>query len=75
MRENKVICPYYISDSQSKIYCHGSVQGSKSTTLFFENAPNKTKYFNSFCSSFCYKGCMIARSIEYEYYTENKTKI
>lgn len=42
MRENKVICPFYMNDSQSKIYC---------------------------------QGCMIAQSIEYEYNTENKTKI
>lgn len=63
MRENKAKCPFYMNDSQSKIYCQGAVGGCKSTTLFFDTPQDKEEHFDDFCSDYCWHGCPLAQTL------------
>lgn len=61
MKENMAKCPFYMNDSQSKIYCQGAVGGCKSTTLFFDSPKSKAEHFKDFCADYCWVGCPLAQ--------------
>lgn len=63
MKDVCVVCPFFRTATKSKIYCQGAVEGTKSTTLFFDTSNQKERHLNNFCSSYCWEGCTVAQSI------------
>lgn len=64
VKNNYEKCPFYKTDSKSKICCQGAVDFCKSTTLFFNTPDAKDDYMQQFCRTYCYKGCVIAQAAE-----------
>ena len=65
-RAASIVCPFYIRDTQYALVCEGQIKGTENHARF-ATQDAKERYLKGVCSSFRYRRCRIARSLQLRY--------
>lgn len=61
---NFVMCPYFKSEKTTGLSCTGILDDTVCFRSIFQNKELKYNHMESFCTSFCWKGCPIAQMLQ-----------